>query len=178
MAHIHTQPGQHDHTASAYIFRVDFDEPKLVLHLHRKINKYLQFGGHIELHETPWHAIAHELDEESGYSLDDLQLLQPAQRITSLGDAVVHPMPVSHSTHPFGNGIDHFHTDLAYAFTTDHAPTKQPNEGESMVIKLVTRGELQSMTTNEIPDNVKVIGTFIFDAILDTWQRVSPRSYK
>ncbi len=53
MAHIHTQPGQHDHTASAYIFRVDFDEPKLVLHLHRKINKYLQFGGHIELHETP-----------------------------------------------------------------------------------------------------------------------------
>lgn len=178
MPHIHTQPGQHDHTASAYIIRIDFDEPKLMLHLHRKINKYLQFGGHIELHETPWQAVAHELEEESGYSLDDLQLLQPAQRITSLSDAIVHPVPVSHSTHPFGNGIDHFHTDLAYAFVTDHAPVSQPKEGESKVIKLVTRQELQQMSVDELPDNVKAIGTFIFDEIIDKWQPVSPRTYK
>jgi len=63
MAHIHTQPGQHDHTASAYIVRTDFDEPKIMLHLHRKIGKYLQFGGHVELHETPWQAVVHELRE-------------------------------------------------------------------------------------------------------------------
>lgn len=178
MAHIHTQPGQHDHTASAYIIRTDFDEPKLMLHLHRKINKYLQFGGHIELDETPWHAIAHELEEESGYSLDDLQLLQPSRRITSLGDAVVHPVPVSHSTHPFGNGIDHYHTDLAYAFIADRAPAIQPKEGESKIIKLVTRQELQQMDTTEIPDNVKVIGTFIFDEIMGHWHAISPRAYK
>ena len=31
MPHIHTEPGQHDHTASAYIFRTDFSEPKVML---------------------------------------------------------------------------------------------------------------------------------------------------
>ena len=66
MAHIHTQPGQHDHTASAYIIRTDLDTPRIMLHLHRKIGKYLQFGGHVELNETPWQAVVHELREESG----------------------------------------------------------------------------------------------------------------
>jgi hypothetical protein len=49
MAHIHTEPGQHDFTASAFIIRLDrLDErgqPKLLLHKHKKLHKLLQFGG-------------------------------------------------------------------------------------------------------------------------------------
>lgn len=172
MAHIHTHPGQHDHTASAYIIRTDFDEPKIMLHLHRKIGKYLQFGGHVELHETPWQAVSHELREESGYDIDQLQILQPEARVKSLSDAVIHPQPASHSTHPFGNGIDHFHTDIAYALIANEPPRHAPEDGESTNIKLLTRSELATLGEDDTPDNVKQIGLFIFDHCLSNWEAV------
>jgi 8-oxo-dGTP pyrophosphatase MutT (NUDIX family) len=56
MPHIHTGPGEHDHTASAVIIRNESDGPKVLLHLHKKLNRLLQPGGHVELHETPWQA--------------------------------------------------------------------------------------------------------------------------
>jgi 8-oxo-dGTP pyrophosphatase MutT (NUDIX family) len=172
MAHIHTQPGQHDHTASAYIIRTDFDEPKIMLHLHRKIGKYLQFGGHVELHETPWQAVAHELREESGYDIDQLRILQPAERVKQLSDAVIHPQPAAHSTHPFGGGTDHFHTDIGYAVVAVEPPRHLPEDGESTTIKLLTRSELAAMPESDLPDNVKQIGLFIFDYCLKHWESV------
>ncbi len=172
MAHIHTQPGQHDHTASAYIIRTDFDEPKIMLHLHRKIGKYLQFGGHVELHETPWQAVAHELREESGYDIDQLRILQPEQRVKQLSDAVIHPQPAAHSTHPFGGGTDHFHTDIGYAVVATEPPRHLPEDGESTTIKLLTRSELAAMPESDLPDNVKQIGLFIFDYCLKHWESV------
>jgi len=42
-------------------------EPRIILHKHRKLNKLLQFGGHVELDETPWQAVLREIAEESGY---------------------------------------------------------------------------------------------------------------
>jgi 8-oxo-dGTP pyrophosphatase MutT (NUDIX family) len=178
MAHIHTQPGQHDHTASAYIIRTDFEEPKIMLHLHRKIGKYLQFGGHIELHETPWQTVVHELREESGYDIDQLRILQPSARIKNLSDAVIHPQPAAHSTHPFGNGLDHFHTDIAYAVTADQPPRHHPEEGESTVTRLLTRSELAATTDADVPDNVKQIGLFIFDQCLAQWEAVPVTEFK
>ena len=81
MPHIHTAPVEHVFTASAYIIRLDQKEPMLLLHKHKKLHVFLQFGGHIEPHETPWEAITHELLEESGYELGQLELLQPTSRI-------------------------------------------------------------------------------------------------
>lgn len=60
MAHIHTQAGQHDHTVTLYIIRIDTTEPKAWLHKHKKMKVLLPVGGHIELSETPWQAAAHE----------------------------------------------------------------------------------------------------------------------
>lgn len=178
MAHIHTQPGQHDHTASAYIVRTDFDEPKIMLHLHRKIGKYLQFGGHVELHETPWQAVVHELREESGYDIDQLRILQPPARIKNLSDAVIHPHPAAHSTHPFGGGTDHFHTDIGYAVITNQPPRHAPEDGESTTIRLLTRAELAATNDNEVPDNVKQIGLFILDHCLSHWEAIPVTEFK
>ncbi|HSW78142.1 MAG TPA: NUDIX domain-containing protein [Candidatus Chromulinivoraceae bacterium] len=178
MPHVHTEPGQHDHTASAYVFRTDFSEPKIMLHLHKKIGKYMQFGGHIELNETPWQAISHELEEESGYLLEDLAILQPTHRVPQLPDATVHPVPLAHSTHPFGNGIDHFHTDIAYAFTASKAPTQKPVEGESTTIKLLTKKELLVFDESLIPENVRQIALFGFNHVLAEWEAVPAKTYK
>lgn len=65
MSHIHPGHGQHDICVSAYIVLLG-DESKMLLHKHRKLGTLLQFGGHVELDETPWQAVLREIMEESG----------------------------------------------------------------------------------------------------------------
>lgn len=175
MPHLHTRPGQHDHTVSIYLFRTDFDEPKIMLHMHRKFGRYMQFGGHIELNETPVQTIVHELKEESGYDIDQVQLLQPAQRLRALTGATLHPVPLAYNTHPIPP--DHFHTDTVYAVTTRETPRQQPEAGESTDIRLFTRAEVAALSNDQTLDNVREIILYIFDEILDTWQPVSPNTF-
>jgi 8-oxo-dGTP pyrophosphatase MutT (NUDIX family) len=177
MAHIHTEPGQHDHTVSGFIIRLDKDEPRILLHMHKKLGVYLQFGGHIELDENPWQALEHEVKEESGYGLGQLTLLQPHDRIKNLPDSeVVHPMPVSYNTHRFSD--DHFHIDIAYAFTTTEPPRHQLDKSESDEIIALTRSELANLPADEkIFENVQIIGLFIFDTCLSRWEPVSTAEF-
>jgi 8-oxo-dGTP pyrophosphatase MutT (NUDIX family) len=175
MPHIHTAPGQHDHTASAYLFRLDFDQPKVMLHFHRKRKAYMQFGGHIELNETPTQALVHELREESGYVISQVRILQPVTRLNAITDSVVHPLPVLYSTHPVGN--EHFHSDIAYAAITNEAPKYSPEDGESTDLQLFTRQELIDLPNDKIIENVRETALFIFDSILDTWEPVPLDSF-
>jgi 8-oxo-dGTP pyrophosphatase MutT (NUDIX family) len=176
MPHIHTNPGDHDHTASAYIFRTDMDEPVLLLHKHMKLKRYIQFGGHIEVSETPWQAVRHEILEESGYDIKQLKILQPKQRLRELHGAVLHPVPVFHNTHQFDS--EHLHTDLGYAFTTDSEPAKPVAYGESGDIITVTRSELAALPPEQIYEPVREGGLFIFKFCLPEWEAVDPKSFE
>lgn len=176
MPHIHTGPGQHDLTASAYIIRLDTKEPSIMLHMHKKLKKYLQFGGHVELHETPWQTIIHELKEESGYGIEQLELLQPQNTLTHLSETATHPYPLVLMTHKFGD-IDHYHTDASFAFVTNQLPRYEIEDGESADIRLFTKKELLSAGNEIIPDNVKEIVLHIFDSVLQEWEKVDAHSY-
>ncbi len=145
MAHIHTNPGEHDQTASAFIVRTDTETPKLLLHVHKKLGVLLQVGGHIEVTETPWDAIRHEIIEETGYDLDQLKILQPPVRIKSLEGAVLHPQPVVQNTHNFDPEGQHKHTDISYAFATDSSPINQPASGESTIFRWVDLDDLRTL---------------------------------
>lgn len=174
MPHIHTQPGQHDLTTSAFIIRTDGDKPKAVLHLHKKLNVYMQFGGHVELHENPWQAITHEIREESGYDLDQLTLLQPTERLISSKDtlpSVVHPYPFAVQTHPIGN-IEHNHTDISYAFVTDQPPRNQPDDGEATDFMLLDIDELRALPIDKMPANVLESFIFVLETCLPNWEQV------
>lgn len=140
MPHIHTRPGQVDVTVSAWIFRYD-DELKVFVHMHRKIQKYMEVGGHIELDETLWQTLAHELEEESGYSISELEVYQPAYMPQPLTDRIVHPVPVFINTHQPLQG--HYHMDLCYAFRAKELPHKQPHEHESQDTRWYTLAELE-----------------------------------
>lgn len=176
MAHIHTEPGQHDHTVSIYIFRTNSTEPQVLLHYHKKIRSYAQFGGHIELHETPWQAVIRELKEESGYNIHSLQLLQPAQRFTSVQDGIVHPHPAAHVTMTYGgDSLDHFHTDTTYAFIATSDPEDLPEEGESNHLRLFTRKEVAD--SQDIDGITRDTALYIFDTVLTNWEAVSPADY-
>ncbi len=172
MPHIHTGPGEHDHTASALIIRTDGPEPKVLLHMHKKINRLLQIGGHIELNETPWQAILHEIVEEAGYVPTQLTLLQPQLRIKKLAGTDVHPQPVVHSTHNFLQ-LDHKHTDIVYAFVTTEDPAQQPGEGESMDLRWISADDLQQLSSDEIYKDTVELCQFVLTHILSNWEQVS-----
>lgn len=173
MPHIHTEPGQHDHTASAYIVRTDFDEPKIMLHMHKKLHIWLQFGGHIELNETPWQAIAHELKEETGYDMPQLKILQPHQRLRKATGSSVHPVPLSYLTHPFGD-IDHYHTDVAFAFVANEPPAHSVGKNEVSDFIYVGRSELDNQNIHE---GIREIALFLFDEALPDWEAVNTNEF-
>jgi 8-oxo-dGTP pyrophosphatase MutT (NUDIX family) len=177
MPHIHTGPGQHDITASAFIVRLDTPEPTIMLHLHKLLGKYLQFGGHVELHETPWQAVTHELREESGYDIDQLEIYQPKNRLVQLSGAVVHPIPSVFLTVRFKPDMDHYHTDIEYAVVANEAPRNQVAEGESSIIRLYTRNEIALLSNEDIFEDVREICLYILDTIVNTHERVAASKF-
>lgn len=173
MPHIHTGPGEHDQTISAFIVRTDLgDEPKLMLHRHKKLGKLLQFGGHVELKENPWQAITHELLEESGYEISQLEVLQPTERIKKLHDEVLHPVPVCYNTHAFDAERNHYHTDVVLALVTGQPPKNNIDEGESEEFVHFTRQEFAALSRDEIYENIQAIGLFVLDTCVPKWDRV------
>lgn len=175
MPHIHFEPGQHDHTASAFIVRTDKDVPRVLLHRHKKVGIIVQPGGHIELTETPWAALTHELAEETGYLPEQLKVLQPATslKIQHIPGSVVHPIPVVHRTHGFeGMWEGHYHTDSAYALVTSSDPAREPGEGESTEFLWLSYEELANYPDDDIAASAKVIGAQILTHFLQEWVQV------
>lgn len=172
MPHIHTQPGQHDQTASALIFRCDEDEPRVLLHMHKKLGRYMQPGGHVELHETPWQAIMHELEEETGYLPEQLTVLQPDFAIFHLSEAVIHPVAFAANTHGFP-GIDHRHTDTLYLLEVSADPQSKPADGESTDFLWATASDIEMMKSDQTRVNFNIVELALaaFD-VIKHWQRV------
>jgi 8-oxo-dGTP pyrophosphatase MutT (NUDIX family) len=174
MPHIHTGKGEHDFTASAFIIRTDFTEPKIMLHMHKKLGKYMQFGGHVELNENPWQALIHETVEESGYEIGQLKLLQPKDRIKKLTGSISHPIPMCINTHPFKDDT-HFHIDIEYAFVTDQKPLHEVSNDESQDFSFFTRDEIVELSGDKIFENSREIVLFLFDICLPKWKQVEAK---
>ena len=95
------QPGH----ITASLFIVDPKSKKILLHHHRRLDRWLQMGGHLEASESPAAAALREGREESG--LADLTLL-----VACIFDVDVHPIP-AHKGDP-----GHFHYDVRYLAAT------------------------------------------------------------
>ena len=173
MGHIHTKPGQHDLTASAFIFRTDGAEPKVLMHQHKKLGKWMHFGGHVELHENLWQALTHEIREESGYELPQLRLLQPRDRLQKMDEATLIPQPIFvMSVGYYGiQDKNHFHDDLTFAFVTSEEPVGKVAIGESEDFKWFSRDEFAALTNEETFLNLRQGGLHAFD-LLDSWEQV------
>lgn len=144
-----------------------------MFHKHLKFNKYMQFGGHVELDEHPWEAVAHEVREESGYDLDQLQVLQPPDRPIIQSDVVILPQPVCLISALISDVQPvHYHDDIAWAFVTHELPRHEVDARESDVILLLSRSQIAAATDDEMFLNVKEITLFIFDTVLPKWQPV------
>lgn len=174
MPHIHIEEGQHDSTVSAFI--VHSERKALLLHRHRKLGILLQPGGHIELHENPWQSMAHELIEETGYTLNQLEVLQTAPPIAGLIETV-HPLPLAYRSHTFPVAQElHYHTDAAFGLITAEEPLGKPAEGESQELYWLTLEELEKASRNTMPRDTRTIGMHILSN-LETYLKVPASSY-
>ena len=176
MPHIHTDPGQHDLTTTAFIIRTDLDEPRGLLHRHRKLGLLLPVGGHVELHENPWAAIIRELEEEAGYRIDQLQVMQPVERIRRMDGVKTHPVPLFLQTHEFKKDVGHFHVDAGFLFLTDGPPAAPPHDGESAELLWLTNTEIRARK-DEMPADIVQIYDFCFERALPSWERVAPGGF-
>ena len=177
MPHIHTQPDQHDHTVTAYIIRRDTDQPRLLMHMHKKLGKLMPVGGHIELNETPWAAMMHEVQEEAGYDADQLSVLQPVPRImpADVPDAALHPQPLLMNTHAITP--EHFHSDTGYLLEAHGEPHHELADNESSDVRWLTRDEVAAIGKDETWPNVRVVSLAIFDQFMDDWQPVAATEF-
>lgn len=178
MPHIHLAPGQHDQTVSFFIIRTEFDEPKLMYHIHRKTGRLSMFGGHVELDETPWQTLLHELTEESGYSPEQVEILQPALRLPKCTGVVVHPLPLFVHTGLFPVEEKHYHTDMMYGLTTAEEPHATPLEGESTDIRLFNLRELREIPEEEIFEAWREIGIYILTQVSQAWEPVPLKEFE
>lgn len=177
MPHIHTQPGEHDQTISIYIIRLDTDEPTALLHMHKKLHRLMPIGGHVELNENPWQTAARELTEESGYQIDDLELLQPPDRITSLSKTTLLPYPIVMNDHEYAD-LNHFHSDTSYLFVAHGEPKMSVGEGESTDLRWVTERQLDAINDPEIIKFTKEVYQYVFQVCLERWDRVEPGDFE
>ena len=94
-------------TASAWV--LDSTRTYAVLIHHRKLNRWLQPGGHIDDADTSWRAAAQrEVTEETGLGT----FVAPLDA-DELFDVDVHPIPARKDEHA------HFHYDLRFLFVAD-----------------------------------------------------------
>lgn len=166
MPHIHTAPGEHDHTVSAFI--INPVEQKVLLHIHKIVGKWLQPGGHIETSESPWETLTHELVEETGYEIYRLTLLQYVPHIPGLQETV-QPLPLVTRTHAYTPDFDHTHIDSAYGFLTTENPTLPLAPGESEVFNWFTIEDLQNLPENQIPPDTRTIAIWL----LKNWETLT-----
>ena len=168
MPHIHTQPGQHDFTVSLYVIRRgDAGEWQCLVHLHRKFGVYMPPGGHVELDETVWQAAAHELREEVGYELADLQVLQPYDTLPAIDLGVLQPVPFACAT--FRVGTAHFHNDLCYGFVAETLPHLSVAADESQDVRWVSLPELRQLQAKQkaLKNNLSLYAQLI--ELAKTW---------
>lgn len=171
MGHINTTPGAHDYTVGVYIVNLEQDQPRVLLHKHRKLGMYMPIGGHVETTESLSQAILREIHEESGYTPSDLQLLQPKDRIKSFSDIAVEPQPLTVSVHHLPEA-DHYHTDCAFVFTTTKPIPGPTNEDESNDFLLLNSEELKELEDDTIFPHTKELYLYILNTTLRVWEKI------
>lgn len=138
--HRHYIPGHC--TGSALI--VDPSFTRVVLHYHRKVQRWIQVGGHADGHHLMHEVALREAEEESG--LRGLEFC----RLSRLGDAAT-PLPFDLDIHEIPERMDepaHLHFDIRYLLIATGDLTLQISP-ESLDLRWFTLEEIPRLTLEE-----------------------------
>jgi 8-oxo-dGTP pyrophosphatase MutT (NUDIX family) len=127
---------------------LDVTSGKMLLHYHKNLHRWLQFGGHSDYDTDLAVTALREASEESG--LPDLQFF-PLGQSPHLLDVDVHAIPARHDRPA------HLHLDLRYLLAT-HRPTQAiPPSGESRLLRWVSLAELDTLAREIDPPLERLI---------------------
>ncbi len=121
-------------TASCFI--VDPSTARILLHHHRRLDRWLQMGGHVDGEESPLEAALREGREESG--LADLALM-----VDGVADLDVHVIP------PGKGEPEHRHFDIRYAAFTRHPQSIAIDRNESRDLAWIALDEAGPLMNEE-----------------------------
>lgn len=140
-----------DFVVSIFLFTKIKGEVSLLLLHHKKLDKWLIPGGHIEYGEDPIEAAKREIEEETGlknikfvsFIHNDIRTYSDAKHILSpeyLFEEIIQP----HKNDPL-----HKHIDMIYIAITDQCSISL-NKDESNNIKWFTRVEIEQLDLFEM----------------------------
>lgn len=121
-------------TASAVIVHVE--SGRALLHWHKRLNRWLQVGGHSDYDTDLAQAALREAREETG--LPDLAHYPLVQK----------PAPIDYDAHTIPASGDiprHLHLDFRYALKTEQPAALAPSAGESTRFRWLTFAEALTM---------------------------------
>lgn len=107
-------------TATVYIVRNTPSGPETLLHLHRKFNKRMPPGGHVEDGETPGECARREAREEYGMEIEFIRA--PALPACEEGRAINMLQPHAMLLEKIAEG--HWHMDFIFVATPKGTPEK------------------------------------------------------
>lgn len=126
-------------TASALIVTADY--ARVLLTFHKKLQKWLQLGGHIDAGEDPPEAALREASEESGLevtSFSPSRLFGPRHLL----DLDIHHIPA------IGGEPPHRHFDFRFLFVAEHPEAIQIST-ESLDLRWIRCDEVQKFSAED-----------------------------
>ncbi len=122
-------------TASAFVLSLEFD--RVLLHHHRKLDRWLQLGGHVENGQHPALAALREVHEESGL-----------KELDFFGEPVVFDLDV-HAIPPRAGEAGHDHLDVRFLMVADAALPLRLAQRESKDLRWWPLEELEVLLGGE-----------------------------
>ena len=133
-----------DFTASIYVVK----DGKVLLLMHKKGGMWLQPGGHIDGNELPHEAALREVEEETGF---EVNLINIGDQNDYEEESVDLPVPFKVNTHKIKKG--HWHCDFAFlAEVEEKKEASHSHEHEGL--KWFSKEDLKKQDS-KIPENVK-----------------------
>lgn len=137
----------------ASVFVVNPENKKILLVHHKKFNKWVQPGGHIEDNEIPEETALREVYEETGVKVKLIGERFPRE------DDYIKPLGIQKNRNIDGD----IHIDIIYAAVPINCIQTIPNFNENIDAKWFSREELE--TIDVFPD-IKITMDYILDYMI------------
>ena len=141
--------------ASAFV--INPIDKKILLVKHKKYNKWVQPGGHIEFDELPEETAIREVYEETKVKIKLLGTRFPRE------DDCIRPLGIQKNRRTTSDGETHMHIDIIYPAIPNDDSKEVLNEEESDDIRWFSREELEYIDC--FPD-IKITMDYILKHII------------
>lgn len=128
------------------VYIINPDDKKFLFINHKKLNKWLPPGGHVDENERPDDAALREVLEETG-----IKVILEGERFPRMID-IVRPAGIQLNVIEAG---EHEHMDLIYLATPLKNQTETLNEKETTGIQWFSIDKIENATFNTFPETKK-----------------------